>query len=86
MEPLGHVGSVVVITTEEAIDRLARPEPPPRYAIKTAIEVLTRQGQIVPIVLQDDRYISEWDGQFVYAAVELGWPTMIVTARNVTSG
>jgi len=76
--------SVRVVPTEEVIDLLPAHRTPTAYEVRAGVRVLERQGQIVPLVLDEMDFRP--NVALVYAAVELGWPTMLVTDSDVTSG
>lgn len=74
---------VRVVPIEDVIEAMPEHKMPYACDMRAAKRVLQKQGQIVPIVLDEWRAI---DIALVYAAVELDWPTMIVTDTDITSG
>lgn len=59
-----------------------------RYAVRKMKDVLLKQGQIEPLQVRamDKYYIvwhdDPWGNEVVYAARELGWPTLLVVVTN----
>lgn len=72
-------GSVLVVPTEEAIELMPDHIALNRSLISRMVRNLERQGMIEPIDLDD--WAGSWGFYKVYAAVELGWETVIVAHR-----